>query len=295
MLKKSIGTLLVFFTFIFLSSSIAYSNTVQCELKSGTTCDNPNQLVFWTSDSLSSHVRTNANPDNGLYNNVLCCNSPYGDLNFTTKSVSESCSIAEEELLFFTSSTNSRVAVELNESHHNSKLCVGIPSEFSTMDLLVSDSDNFERAGYSCMFRANNVVNGLISSCDSTFNGGERYNFTAWVRLFENLDSLKCNSDCTSKLDNRVYSACSQKISVCRDVPVTCDGSILGSWVEDPLNPNKELKCSPPWNIERSKVFTNEDILIDSDDSVCSNVITKKYSVILDNEPVVMKIIICGD
>ncbi len=213
------------------------------------------------------------------------------------------CPNGGQDLFYLTSDTNARIGFPLvntkinpsfNYSHYSYKLCVDLPDEFSSIDIFISDDDKYKYAGYQCLFKSSDLINGKISSCDSEYAGSNQYDFTIWARLYENLNSLKCNSDCTSVLDNRVYSACSQKVSTCNGVPQSCDGSLLGAWVN--LNDNFEIKCEAPWGeVSRSNIYTDKNIEVSDVDNKCLNLISKKYSVILDNELVTMNVYVCGE
>lgn len=295
MLKK----IFLFTCLIILSSFSAYSYSVDCEYKVGVNSCEAGKTLFHAFDSLSSNVRLANLPQQSalypLYNYSICCSSSYGEINFETKSFSESCSDNAETLMYFTNNTNARIAINGTNTHHTDKLCVSLPDEFASMDLKITNDLNYENYGYECIFRTNSPENGHVSACDETFAGGQKYEYTAWIRMFESIDSLNCNTDCTSKLDNRVYSACGQKLGggLCSDVPPQCDGSLLGGWVH--WNSTSEVQCVSPWK-KRSKVFSEDEVEVkSSDDNTCTNLITKKYSVLINNEIVSMNIYICDE
>jgi len=253
---------------------------------------------------LSSNVAKNSDLTN--YNKVLCCkvnNENIQNVKFDYMLVNETCN--GEELIYFTNSTNARTAISknsleksdyimnFNESYYSHKLCVEIPDEFSSLDILASDYENFKYAGYSCLFKTNSLINGLVSDCNAKYGSSapvNQYQYTIWAKLWENSESLKCNSDCTSVLDNRVYSECSQKITECVGIPVECDGSLYGSWVK--VSPTVEVKCSASWDEKRVNKFTEDAIIVDST-STCKNVVKKKYTTMFDNNQVTMDIYIC--
>jgi hypothetical protein len=248
------------------------------------------------------------------YNRSLCCKvnvEGIDNVKFNAVDINSKCD--GQEIMYFTDSLNARVAipkeniirsnvpnVDLNMSNYKYKLCVQLPQDFSSLDIFASTDKTFEYAGYKCLFKTNNIVNGLISDCNAKYKNKagdeESYNYTIWYKLWENKESLKCNADCTSKLDGRVYSDCGSKIVACKNVPSACDGAIYGSWV--PLNSYTEFKCAEPWNQTRLSLITNKPLSVtsvSSESSKCKNVITKTYPVIVDDVLVNMKILICGD
>ena len=165
-------------------------------------------------------------------------------------------------------------------------------SLFSRLNIFAS-SEDYSFAGYSCLYRTSNLLNGVVSSCDATFDGSKKYSTVVWAKLIENSDSLKCNSDCTSKLDGRVYSGCGAKVSTCTKVSPSCDGSVYGSWVK--YDQYTEVLCAEPWLTTRQTAFTTESIEVTSINNKCSNIIQKKYSVILNNELVTMSVYVCNE
>lgn len=294
-----------------LSSSFSAGESVTCTYRAGS-CFPGEVKVFHVNnffkdlsgETLSSNVAT-YNFD-GYYNDALCCESQYGDLSYSVEDVTSSCPDGGVDVLYYDSDYNSRVgiapsrfmisSVSSNPSlqYYSKKLCVNVPDGFSTFDIVASNYD-YSKALYTCMFKVSDIENGLVSSCDATFDGTNQYAYTVWGRMFESVSSLECNVDCTSKLDGRVYSACSQKVNTCRNVPLSCDGALLESWVIDILDPTREVQCSPTWDNYRSKIFTNEKLRVDSVAGECENLISQKYTVLLNNEPVTMKIYICSD
>lgn len=252
---------------------------------------------------LDSNVATSQDSN---YNRVLKCNinsDTIGNIQTSYQPANSVCPNNGQDLLYLTDTTNARVGFKylntnlvpaFNQSFYTDKLCVNLPDQFSSMDLFVSDNTKYKNAGYTCLFKTSSLVNGVVSSCDSTFGSNKQYKYTIWAKLYENLNSLKCNSDCTSVLDNRVYSSCSQKVSTCKAIPTACDGSLLNSWVN--LNNNTEVKCAAPWGeLIRTNIFTNETIKVSDVNSTCSSILAKKYTVTLNNELVTMNVYVCGD
>lgn len=291
MFKQVLVVLLVFLSLIPLFS--ATSGTLSCTYRAGS-CFAGESLVFWASDDLSAHIRTSDQPQ-GPYPYAVCCSSAIGQLSLETVPSTFACNNASDEsVLYFTDNINARAAKDYDPTHHTHKLCVGYDDSFSNFDLIVSQEQRYNDAGYDCLFRMNSPENSHISSCDRTYGSGQQYDYTVWVRLFESLNAIKCNADCTSRLDNRVYSACAAPIRECRAVPVECDGALLGSWVR--YSDTQEVQCSAPWNNFRDRVFTENTIEVSSTtQDECQNVISIKETVLLDNEPVVMTIYICSD
>ena len=58
---------------------------------------------------------------------------------------------------------------------------------------------------------------------------------------------------------------------------------------------NYEVQCSSPWTNTRNLAFTNEEVQVSSIENKCSNIIQKKYSVMLNNELVTMSVYMCGE
>ena len=202
------------------------SDLLTCSFKTSS-CSSDEVVIFYANSNfkdssdkiLSSNVAIS--PIIG-YTKPLCCKinpSLLGqslgqlEVNFVNKNLN--CPSNSEDLMYLTSDTNSRVAIKeniTNLDHFSKKMCVKVPVDFSKLNIFVSNMD-YSFAGYSCLYRISNVTNGLISDCDAKFNGPNKYNQIVWAKLTENTDSLKCNSDCTSKLDGRVYEACGSKIT----------------------------------------------------------------------------------
>ncbi len=238
------------------------------------------------------------------YNRVLCCKINLsitgvnlGSLNATYIDANLNCPVSSEGLMYFTNTTNARVAFASNVtqesiSNYSTKMCLSVPSEFSRLNIFASSVD-YRFAGYSCLYRTSGVLNGVVSSCNASFDGSSKYSTVVWAKLIENSDSLKCNSDCTSKLDGRVYSGCGAKVSTCTKVSPSCDGSVYGSWVK--FDQYTEILCAEPWITTRQTAFTTESVEVTSVNNKCSNIIQKKYSVMLNNELVTMSVYVCNE
>lgn len=242
-------------------------------------------------------------PIDGNYNEVLCCDPSKGILEFWYDS-NPNCGTGYS-IVHLYNETNSRVAHEdaYNPAIHNHTICVEYTEAFSHLDLYVSNQEVFaqlyEDMGYTCLFRFSSNLNAHIGDCDSLFAPapGTPYKYSVWMRIKENVDNLKCNTDCTSKLDGRVYSECSQKIRECRGITPLCDGSLYGSWVDIDKDldgiMDAELQCSDPWNLTRAKVFSQDLVMINTTDE-CPNVVKETYSAMIDDQIVTMNVFICS-
>ena len=159
--------------------------------------------------------------------------------------------------------------------------------------------NNYMNLGYECMFRVSSTVNGLISDCNASFDGSNIYDYTLVGRAEENINNLRCNDDCTSRLDGRLYSSCGSFLTECSAVPDACDGSIYGGWIQDPLNASQEFQCSAPWDNYRVNIYTDESgssssLKVESTNE-CSSLVDREYQVMIDNELVKMHVYICGN
>ncbi len=303
---------IAFFLFMCFSGfAFASLNTIECQVRENQCMPNSGEkpVLFVSKDfydlngyTLSSNVAI-AQDEN--YNRILCCKSPYGSIDVEFKEVSKSCSAGADALMYFTSSMSGRVGFKdydsnetfpYNESFYTHKLCIKKPEEFSEFDIVLSDRD-YSFAGYSCLYKTSSGINGFVSDCNATFNHHDRYVYTVWGRLFQSTSSLKCAYSCTSKLDGRVYVACGTQINACRNVPESCNGAILGSWIDydsdgDGIFESK-VQCAPPWNVVKGSDIS--DILkVDASSDECLSLISKDYPVLYGNEMVNMKVYICA-
>lgn len=310
-MKKYLFSYLAFV--LMLSCSVFASTSLDCDFK--TTCDSDEAAFLYANGNfvglngavLSSNVAVNFDSIN--YNKTLCCKSQYGQLGVTFISVNSEC-VEGDELMYFTNDSNARVRFPefeilndrpfglLNESNYLYKSCVEKPEEFGLFDIIASDRD-YSTIGYTCMYKINDLENGMVSGCDASFGLGNKYKYTVWGRLWEDVSSLKCNADCTSKLDGRVYSACATQVQACKYVPTTCDGALLNSWIPEVDGTGNltgsEVYCASPWDVTRSKIFTNEPIDIQSEESKCENIVGKSFPVVLDNKQVNLRVYVCED
>lgn len=293
----------IFFVFFFFSFIFA-QNTIECNFKDS--CLNSEVALLYansefTKDSkiLSSNVKISYDSN---YNKPLCCKSDFGEIAINIVDLNQDCPNEDIDLSYMTDITNSRIGFKnfdksllhnFKPNYYSKKLCVGIPDDFSSFDIIVSKHD-YSTVGYSCLYRVNELENGLVSSCDAKFGplNNKKYEYIVWGRMWENVNSLRCNADCTSKLDNRIYVNCGTKIKNCEGVPVQCDGALKSRWLNYDLT--YEIKCEAPWNEFRNVAFTNQSLDIKSNLTQCSNIVSKSYPVLLNNEQVNMVIYTCG-
>ena len=303
MLKKTLMILGI----LFYTMSMAYSiESVPFNCKYEQTSnpiDAGFQTLFSTSSDLSAHfsvdplgyftngggyqVRCNAGNDNGF-------------VTFEIKDKTSNAVVCGEdinEIMYFTGDSNARVSRSYNSAFHTKVLCANFDQSDGVMHLVWNDKDLSSR-DYACLFKTNDINNGLSSSCAADYNSGDQYLYSVWGILFDSIDSLNCKADCSSKLDNRIYSICSAKIKSCSDVPLDCDGSLYGSWVKylsDPTVQNTEIQCSAPWNNFRTSKFTNTTLQISTIEGACENLIKIEYPFILDDEQIKMGVYVCSD
>lgn len=296
----------IFLFMILLIINTAYSAIVplECSFKNACGADEVNMEIYGSSkyyadvgnDILSSPVQLNLQDAN--YDWPLCCRTDFPtDLVPRNVGLTTSC---DNPFLFFTENTNARAGFYRESGfdfgHYSYKSCLETTDQFF-IDIVVEDtfSTYYENLGYDCIYRTSGGVNGLVSSCEVTFNPpfNDIYTKTVWARLFESEGSLQCNSDCTSKLDGRVYSACASQVNNCEAVPVSCDGSLLEGWLE--FNESHEFQCSEPWIVTRVKPISEQVGYRVDVKGECKSVISEEKPVNIDNEQYVMKIFICQD
>lgn len=312
-MKKSVFSLVLISIFIFSTYSILASSETQslaCEWSQNQVCsegknpvlyaltDFPNNIIYNSGGNLmSSKVSMDKHPS---YQRVLCCDSPAGgELDFSRPSKNQCSAANQEKLLYFTDQINAKIGVDAGQNNFNiddysHTLCVERPEEYASLDIQVDSSDSsYKDLGYECLFRISDDVNGVVSSCNAVSGGGQQYDKTVWARFFENIDSIQCNSDCTSELDDRVYSICGQQLDRCSAVPQQCDGSLYGAWVD--YNQTHEVQCSASWDNYRTKTTGESFFSVTSSDDDCTNLISKKHSVMIDNQPVTMNVYVCSN
>jgi len=308
-IKKQFLTLLVFLFITISFAQISFGkNILSCQFRTGS-CSVGEETLFYAhssfyppgfpSEVLSSPISLTTY--GGFYSKPLCCkingDSSLGNIKVQTIANSQDCPTGSNDLIYYTSSINSRIAYKksplFNGAYYSNKSCISLPSDFGSFDILVSNEDK-SLLGYSCLYKSNDLESSLVSSCNATFNSGTQYKYTVWARLWQTTSSLVCNLDCTSKLDNRVYVDCGSKISACQGIPQQCDGALLDSWVS--YNSTHEIKCNKAWNKFRPKVFSNAKINVRAiDKNTCPTLIKKEYPVFLDNQQVLMAIYVCSN
>jgi hypothetical protein len=301
--------LLILFGILFFNLSLAYS--IESVPFNCTYEQNSNpigsgfQTLFSTSADLSAQFSVDPlgyfSPSTGYGGYQVRCNAA-NDNGFVTFEIKDKpsnavvCGEDINEIMYFTGDTNARVSRSYDSTFHTKVLCANFDQSNGVMHLVWNDKDLTSR-DYACLFKTNDVNNGLASSCGADYNSGDQYLYSVWGILFDSIDSLNCKADCSSKLDNRIYSICSAKIKSCSDVPLDCDGSLYGSWVKstDVRYPNSEIQCSAPWNNYRTSKFTNTTLQITTVNGACENLIKIEYPFILDDEQIKMGVYVCSD
>lgn len=318
--------LFLLFISLFLSISSVFSNNLlNCNWVPSSSCpDNRDSLLFVSSSSfnnsvhsqpnefMSSHISTTPIKS---YDTSLCCtldtNTEDDRLTFFEESTTDKfCSGGHDPLIYLSNLTNAIVGINYSSLYHSSVLCADLPDSLSYADIGVSNTNYYKDRGYQCLFRVNNVSNGRVSSCSASYFkpllGFEEYSYAIWLRVFESTNSLRCNADCTSKIDSRVYASCASKVLACKAVPSACDGSLYGGWVELPSstqdvygNYQYQIKCEAPWTqtrINPEYIDPNESGVINvvSSDDSCSEIISQEYSVLVYNIPYKMKVYVCN-
>jgi hypothetical protein len=249
-------------------------------------------FVDSTGEIISAHVGFT----DETYRKFYCCKPVIGNLGFESVPINENCPEGSSQLFYMSDYDSARIAISPSViGQYQYKLCYSVPNRFGMLDIKTGDID-YSTFGYSCMFRIDSTIgdgkiNGLVSSCDATYSGLNKYKNIVWGRLIENFDSLKCNNDCTSKLDNRVYVNCGLKVQECSNVPVSCEGSLLNVWVKH--NSTHDVKCGPPWDEYKLTQRPDAKLKIESN-GVCRNLLYRNYPVRVNNELVNMIIVSCN-
>ncbi len=314
-----------------LCSTLFAVENLECNWVPQSSCD-PRDAIFYAhstifnnnvngqpNEFMSSHVSLVGNSN---YDSALCCTSPLNVVSdrlsfYGEATTNNQCTNNDQALLFLTNNTNGILA--LNESYnpafHNYVICADLPQSASAARFEIDNTDFYKDRGYQCVFRLSNITNGRVSSCEGRYGfGSNQYSFAIWAKLIESDSSLRCNADCTSNLDSRVYSSCAQRIPACYNVPSACDGSLYGGWVELPAdrdgdglddidqfgNHRLQINCEAPWDKERINpeyVDSNSqsNIVVDSVEGACKNILSQEYSVLVDNIPYKMNMYICSN
>jgi len=268
----------------------AQTPSISCEFRNS--CLGDESQAFYANALLSSNTRIIPAGYSSNYSKILCCSSPLTNLKFTTVDVNQNCE--GKNFMYFTSDTNARVAYTYNSSYHKYKMCVKTKDQSTDLDILVVKKDLYDKylsANYACMFRTNDIVNGHMASCDSTFGSGQVYDYSVVGRVFDAIDTTPCNPDCTNELDGRIYGGCRNKVPACILTPQVCDGSIKGAWVV--YNDTHEVKCTLPWNEFRKRSFTKEGVDVETITGECNNFIKKEFNVRNNGEQISMMVYVC--
>ena len=309
------GILIIALLSVQLSFS-SESQTFKCEFIdqsqfSSCLSSNTSDIAFYASGNIdadnifNSKVSLHNQTPSGVdYTKALCCRSDFDDvkIEFKNKLGGASCGEDNEfEFAFLQSEYNSKLRLE-PDSNYDISICLKSDERFADLDIKIDEIDSgFDAVGYSCLYRFGSGYsdattykhNGKVSSCNTDITTYGKYPFAVFARLVQNIGSLICNNDCTSELDNRIYSACEDKIQSCSSIPLQCDGSLNGAWVN--FDSTREVKCKKPFNEFRQKSSTNAQLLVETDSDTCENVIVKKYNVLLNQQTVSMNIYVCGD
>ena len=318
MIRKFLfGFLIVNFIFLIFAE-----DNLNCNWVPQTTCNSNDAVLYANSnvfnnapvqplEFMSSHTSISGNSN---YDTALCCTSPLNGnvdrLSFYGSPTTDAlCPVANQPLFYLTGPINGIVGLNFTPGTHNTVVCADLPSTASYANIVVHDTDFYRDRGYQCLFRISNETNGRVSSCDGRFGFGlsGQYPYAIWAKLIEADSSLRCNADCTSNLDNRVYSACTTVIPACYIVPSACDGSLYGGWVELPTSPTDaygnhetQIHCESPWtqtrlNPEYIESIDGASIRVEAVDGTCENILSQEYSVIVDNIPYKMNVYICSN
>lgn len=278
---------------------VAYSSEIfTCSYEQFGTCSD-DETLFFASSNLSGNVRLDSNLNyESNYDYSVCCKSNVTLVKFSTKmknlTTDEITCDKNSPLLYFTGNTNSRVAKEYNPIHHKYGLCYDVPDKTYALSINFVPKEGIIKE-FECLFRTSSIVNGVVSSCDSTYDSGNFYEYSVVGDLFSGMDVLSCNFDCSNKLTGRIDYSCSLKMpDSCSAVPIQCSSSLPNSWVS--FNETHEVQCSSPWNNFRSKAFTTEALVIETSAAhSCENLIKIPRSVFYNNEVVTMSIFVCQD
>jgi hypothetical protein len=315
--------LIIFMLFLnFLSFAFA-AETLRCDWVPQASCTQNDSVLYTHSnvfnnapnsqpfEFMSSHV---ANQGNFNYDVALCCTSPLNVVDdrltfYDSPTTNGLCPNNDQPLFYATNYTNGIIGLNYT-SDHNTAFCADLPTTAAYANFELDNTNFYEGRGYQCVFRVSNETNGRISSCNATYGSFNnfQYEYAVWARLIEADSSLRCNSDCTSKLDSRVYASCSSQIPVCNDVPDTCDGSLYSGWVAYPTGPfdidaygthKFQTRCEAPWKQTRVNpeyIEPTEDlgILVESIDGICTSILSQEYSVLVDNIPYKMNVFTCN-
>ncbi|MFP4401705.1 MAG: hypothetical protein ACLFPL_00595 [Candidatus Nanoarchaeia archaeon] len=283
------------------------------------TCSGPSSdIAFYSngdftpdSEFINAVMSTESETPSGAeYQQALCCTAESEvEIDFEYRYDGNRCEESgnQFEFGFFNSLHNSKLSLNYSEDYNNS-ICLNVDNEeFASLDVKLVDesSSNLGLAGYNCMYRfgsgyhstPSDVMNAKLSTCDAQYSPSlgstQKYPFLVYARLTPNIDSSTCNADCTSTVDNRIYSGCGATIQACQSTPVQCDGSLKGQWV--PYDDTREILCEQPFDKFRETSRTTQEIEVRSGDNTCRDIIKQEYDVLVDSETITMSVYICND
>ena len=299
---------LLIFGIFFLCLNFVFSNPLECSIKDKNSLTSDDKVVAYlhtysTGTNHNYFIAVNHSDfDSTLYPNsykkVLVCSYEDGLITFETTKIDSNSGYAcdeNSELLFYiTQSVSGKFSYEFENSNKQKyKVCFSFNNQKATYDIQYSNTP-LSNAKYVCLFKISDPGSNsqVIGDCDYVNNN---YNYNYWLRVFDNMGDVRCNSDCTNNFDGRIYYACSKKLPACDSVPASCEASIKGSWNPYVEDMSQEIKCELPFNEFRSRFFTNEKIRIDSSKTDCKRTLKKKVPVKIDNQNVNMVLIGCYD
>ena len=282
----------VFLLLLFSMSSIVYSDIADFSCVYSTdSCDTNSHRLFYGNDIMNSHTRTLISP--GFYDYSLCCNSADTEVIFSYANLNDgdTCSGNKKSILYFTDNTNAHVSKDYNPLFHNYALCVEIPDKSYglVIDNILTSQINAQQ---TCLFETTDRQSGHVKKCSESDELSQLYSYV--VVLYDKVDTLGCDLDCTNKLTGRLSAACSLVLpDTCSEMPLNCDGSIAGAWVK--YNETSEVLCQgpKPWDTFRAITKSDENLEIES--SGCDNLIKIGYPVYINNEVVTMNVFVCED
>ena len=293
------------FGIFFLSLSFVFSNPLECSIKNKDSVDtSKDKIVAYLTNYgnnhnyyiAPNHIDFDPTSYPNSYNKTLVCSYEDGIISFnTTKITSNSdyaCDDNSELLFYITQNASAKFSYKFEDfTKQKYKVCFSFNNQKATYDIQYSNTP-LSNAKYACLFKISDPGDNsqVIGDCDFT---GYSYNY--WLRVFDNMGDVRCNSDCTNNFDGRIYYACSKKLPACDSVPASCEASIKGSWNPYVEDMSQEIKCELPFNEFRSRFFTNEKIKIDSSKTDCKRTLKKKVPVKIDNQNVNMVLIGCYD
>ena len=248
--------------------------------------------------------------EGGLYDRALCCTSDFEvNIDFEVREAS-ACESSQYPFAYLSNRTNARLSTQWDEEKYPHSVCL-VPTQVTGgLDIQIDDSrlpqsNDWASVGYTCMYRMSNQApvgvdsqispfNSRVSSCDATFGTNQQYPITVFARLTPNVETTSCNPDCTSRFDGRIYKSCVAQLSSCTYVPDACDGSLAGQWAR--FDDEREVLCQSPFDQYRRAQTLDGNIQVSTEDeNACRDIVSQRYTVIINAEPVTMNIYICND